>query len=63
MEPVIAGIVGGVVLAAALLTVVWKVVSAAVDNGLDWLIETFGNEDAREDLERRRQERSSSHEN
>ena len=60
MELLIIAIISRVALAAALLAVVWKVVSAAVDNGLDWLIETFGNESARRELGERRKNRSSS---
>jgi hypothetical protein len=44
MELLIAAVVGGVVLAIVMLKVIWSVVSRAVDNGLDWLILTFGNE-------------------
>lgn len=40
----IAAAVGGVLLAVVLMTVIWKIVSPAVDNGLNWLIHTFGNE-------------------
>jgi hypothetical protein len=44
MEFLIAAvIIGGVALAAALLVVTWRIVSAAVDNGIDWLTHTFGN--------------------
>jgi hypothetical protein len=35
-----------VLLAIVLLRVTWLVISRAVDNGLDWLIHTFGNERA-----------------
>jgi hypothetical protein len=47
VELLIAAVVGGVLLTVALMTVLWKIVSAAVDNGLDWLIHTFGNEERR----------------
>lgn len=45
------GAIAGVLLAIALATVIWKVVSAAVENGLDWLIHTFGNERAARKVE------------
>ena len=51
MELVIAAVVGGVALAVVLMGVIWKVVSRAVDNGLDWLIHTFGNERAAREVE------------
>lgn len=51
MELLLASIIGGVVLAALLMMVLWKVVSAAVENGLDWLIDTFGNERAAHEVE------------
>ena len=46
MELLIGAVVAGVLLAAALWLLVWRVVSRAVDNGLDWLIHNFGNEEA-----------------
>lgn len=46
MELVIAAVLGGVLLAAGLFVVIWKVASAAVDNLLDWVILHFGNERA-----------------
>lgn len=51
MEFLIAALIGGVLLAVVLMTVIWKVVSRAVDNGLDWLIHTFGNEQAARKVE------------
>lgn len=42
----IAAVVGGVALACALVVVIWKIVGAAFDNGLDWLIHSFGNNQA-----------------
>ena len=51
MELLIAAIIGGALLAAALMIVIWKVVSGAVDNGLDWLIHNFGNEQAARRIE------------
>lgn len=46
MELVIGAVVAAVLLGAALWILVWRIVSRAVDNGLDWLIYTFGNEEA-----------------
>lgn len=51
MELLIAAVIGGVLLALVLLRLIWTVVSAAVDNGLDWLIHTFGNERAAREVE------------
>lgn len=51
MELVIAAVIGGVILALLLLKLIWTVVSAAVDNGLDWLIHTFGNDRAAREVE------------
>jgi hypothetical protein len=51
MELLIAAVIGGVFLAVILVTVIWKIVSGAVDNGLDWLIHTFGNERAAKEVE------------
>ena len=52
MELLIAAVAGGVALAAVLMTVIWKIVSRAVDNGLDWLVYTFGNERAAREVAR-----------
>ena len=46
MEIIIAGVIAGVLLAVALLKVLWVVVSRAVDNLLSWAIYNFGNEEA-----------------
>lgn len=51
MEFLIAAVVGGVLLSVAVMTVLWKVISRAFDNGLDWLIHTFGNEQAAKRIE------------
>ena len=51
MELLIAALVGGILLAGAVMVVIWKVVSGAVGNGLDWLIHTFGNERAAREVE------------
>jgi hypothetical protein len=51
VELVIAAVIGGVLLAAALMVAIWNVVSGAVENGLDWLIHTFGNERAAPQVE------------
>jgi hypothetical protein len=57
VELLIAAVVGGVLLAAALMAVIWKVISGAVDNGLDWLIHTFGNERAASQVEEKWRQR------
>lgn len=46
MELIIAGAIAGLLLALALLKVIWVVASAAVDNFLDWAILQFGNKTA-----------------
>lgn len=51
MELIIAAVVGGVLLAIVLMKLIWNVVSRAVDNGMDWLIHTFGNERAAKEIE------------
>ncbi len=51
MELLIAAVIGGILLAIFLMKLIWIVVSGAVDNGLDWLIHTFGNKRAAEDIE------------
>ena len=51
MELIFAALAGGVLLAVAVITVAWKVFSRAFDNGLDWLIHTFGNEQAARKIE------------
>lgn len=53
MELLVAAVVGGVLLAVAMMVVIWKVVSRAVENGLDWLIHQFGNEPAAKEIERK----------
>jgi hypothetical protein len=52
MEFLIAAVIGGVALAAALLVVTWRIVSAAVDNGIDWPTHTLGNGSAAHEVER-----------
>lgn len=52
----IVAVVGGVFLAAVLMTAIWKIVSPATDNLLYWLIHTFGNERAAKEIEEKRQE-------
>ncbi|MGH2817694.1 MAG: hypothetical protein ACRDJS_04450 [Actinomycetota bacterium] len=44
MEPLIIAVFAGVLFGLVLLSLIWKIVSRAVDSGLDWLIHTFGNE-------------------
>ena len=51
MELLIVAVIGGVFLAAVLMTVIWKIVSPATENLLDWLIHTFGNERAAREVE------------
>ena len=59
MELIIVGVIGGVMLAALLWKLIWTVASAAVDNGLDWLIHTFGNERAAREIEEKWREKES----
>lgn len=54
MELVIGAVVAGFLFALFLAFLIWKVVSRAVDNGVDWLIQTFGNERASREVEERR---------
>lgn len=58
MELLIVAVVGGVLLALGMMAVIWKVVSRAVENGLDWLIHTFGNERAALEVEEKWKQRS-----
>ena len=51
MELLIVAVIGGVFLAGVLMTVIWKIVSPATENLLDWLIHTFGNERAAREVE------------
>ena len=46
---IVAGVVAVVIV--ALLSVMWKVFSKAFDNGFEWLIHTFGNEQAAKKIE------------
>lgn len=46
MELLIAGIVGGVVLALAAFKIIYLIVGPAVDNLISWAVVTFGNDDA-----------------
>jgi fatty acid desaturase len=57
MEFLIVAVIGGVLLAFILMKLIWIVVSGAVDNGVDWLIHTFGNESARAEVEEKWRER------
>lgn len=50
MEILIAGAIGGLLLALLIMIVVWR----AVGTAFDWLIETFGNDDAVRRLRERR---------
>ena len=58
MELLIVAAIGGVFLAAVLMTVIWKIVSPATENLLDWLIHTFGNERAAREVEEKWKRRS-----
>ena len=58
MEMIIAGILGGILLAVLLMKLIWIVVSGAVENGLDWLIHTFGNERAAREVEEKWKQRT-----
>ena len=51
MELIIAAVIGGVLLAVVIWKLIWTVVSGAVDNGVDWLVHTFGNERAARQVE------------
>lgn len=53
MELLIAAALGGVLLTFVLFKLIWRIVSSAVDNGVDWLIHSFGNESARAEVEKR----------
>lgn len=48
---VLIAVVGGAVLALTLFSILWKIVAPAVENLLDWLIHTFGNENAAREVE------------
>lgn len=56
MELLIAAVLGGVVLAFVTMVAIWKVVSAAVDNLLRWLIYNFGNERSATELKKTQEE-------
>jgi hypothetical protein len=49
----LAALAGGVFLALVLTRIIYR----AVSNGLDYLIETFGNERAAEEIRRKREQR------
>ena len=57
MELLVIAVSGGIVLGLGLFAVIFKVVGAALDNLLDWLIHTFGNERATKELEDKRKPR------
>lgn len=58
MELLIIAVIGGVFLAIVLMTLIWKIVSPATENLLDWLIHTFGNERAAREVEEKWKRRS-----
>ncbi len=51
MELLIIAVLGGITLPIVLMVVIWKIVSPATENLLDWLIHTFGNERASKEIE------------
>ncbi len=51
MELLIIAVVGGVLFGLVLLGLIWRIVLRAVDNGLDWMIHNFGNEQAARRIE------------
>ncbi|MFN2388500.1 MAG: hypothetical protein ABR575_02670 [Actinomycetota bacterium] len=57
MELLLAAIIGGLLLAVLVTILIWRVASRAVDNGLDWLIHTFGNERAAKQIEEKWRDR------
>ena len=57
MELLFIAVVGGIALAAVLMVLIWKIVSRAVDNGMDWLIHTFGNKSAAREVEEKWREK------
>jgi hypothetical protein len=57
VELLVVAVLGGVALAIVLALGIWQIVSRAVDNGLDWLIHTFGNEQAARRIEQKWRER------
>jgi hypothetical protein len=54
VELLIIAVAGGVLFGLVLLSLIWKIVSRAVDNGLDWMIHNFGNEQAARRIEEKR---------
>lgn len=59
IEFLVIAVVGGLLLAVVLMVLIWAIVGRAVGNLLDWLILTFGNPDAVEEVKRRRAGESS----
>jgi hypothetical protein len=55
MELLVIAVIGGVLLAAVLLRLIQVVTFRAVDNLIDWLVYTFGSDEA---VRRRTNERS-----
>jgi hypothetical protein len=51
VELLLIAVFGGVLLGLVLLNLIWRIVSRAVDNGLDWVIHNFGNEQAARRIE------------
>jgi hypothetical protein len=50
MELIIAATIAGIVFGIFVLWIIWR----AVGNAMDWLIETFGNEEAAKHVRERR---------
>lgn len=57
MELLLAAVIGGVLLAIVLMKIIWTVLSRAVENSLDWLIHSFGNEQAAKKVEEKWKQR------
>ena len=60
MDLIILGLgvaIAGILVASFLLVLIWKIVGGAVDGFLDWLIYTFGNEQAVRRIEEKWRER------
>lgn len=46
MEWIVGAAIAGVLLAIALFKLIWVIVGSAVGNLFDWVVYTFGNEEA-----------------
>lgn len=54
IEFVVIAVVGGVLLAGLVMTLIWAIVAPAVGNLIDWVTLTFGNPEAVERVKRER---------